>query len=222
MHSSTSVYRWAWHPDSAIETLCKLKKWSEPDVENCNPLINTVHPKQLETLWTQITHEQLYMGWLQVVGSLKWQVSFAEYRLFYRALLQKRPIILRSLPIVATPYAQYAKMQWRQRLCEQWTRVSGYTLEILVLTNRRVSYPHYSIRFALIALPTGWRRPIGCLIFKGHFLRKSPIIRSSFSKNDLQFKASYGSLPPCSLPLIPTPPLVADLISTHTDTAGFF
>jgi len=30
--------------------------------------------------------------------------SFAECRLFHRALLQKRPIILRSLLIVATPY----------------------------------------------------------------------------------------------------------------------
>ena len=43
------------------------------------------------------------MGWLQLVGSLKLQVSFAEYGLFYRSLLQKRPIILRSLLIVATP-----------------------------------------------------------------------------------------------------------------------
>jgi len=46
----------------------------------------------------------LCIGWLQVVGSFKLHVSFAEYRLFYRALLQKRPIILRSLLIVATPY----------------------------------------------------------------------------------------------------------------------
>jgi len=44
------------------------------------------------------------MGWLRLVGSLKLQVSFAEYGLLYRALLQKRPIILRSLLIVATPY----------------------------------------------------------------------------------------------------------------------
>jgi len=44
------------------------------------------------------------MGWLRFVGSLKLQVSFAEDSLFYRALLQKRPIILRKLPIVATPY----------------------------------------------------------------------------------------------------------------------
>jgi len=32
------------------------------------------------------------------------QVSFAEYSLFYRALVQNRPITLRSLLIVATPY----------------------------------------------------------------------------------------------------------------------
>jgi len=44
------------------------------------------------------------MGWLRLVGSLKLQVSFAEYSLFYRALLQKTPVILRSLQIIATPY----------------------------------------------------------------------------------------------------------------------
>ena len=31
----------------------------------------------------------LGMGWLRLVGSLKLQVSFKEYSLFYRALLQK-------------------------------------------------------------------------------------------------------------------------------------
>ena len=41
---------------------------------------------------------KLDMGWLQRVGSLKLQVSSAEYCLFYRTLLQNRPTILRSLP----------------------------------------------------------------------------------------------------------------------------
>jgi len=43
------------------------------------------------------------MGWLRLVGSLKLQVSFAEYSLFYRARLQKRPIIFRSLLIRSYP-----------------------------------------------------------------------------------------------------------------------
>ena len=59
------------------------------------------------------TIERLYdthMGWLRLVGSLKLQVSFAEYSLYYRFFLQKRPIILRSLLIVATPYAKKRRM----------------------------------------------------------------------------------------------------------------
>jgi len=53
------------------------------------------------------TLQDCHTGWLRLVGSLKLQVSFAEYRLFYRALLQKRPVILTSLLIVATPYTNF-------------------------------------------------------------------------------------------------------------------
>ena len=47
------------------------------------------------------------MGWLQLVRSLKVQVSFAKepYKTDY--ILQKSPMILRSLLIVATPYILY-------------------------------------------------------------------------------------------------------------------
>ena len=44
------------------------------------------------------------MGWLRSAGSIKLQVSFAEYRLFYRSLLQKRRIIFSILLTKATPY----------------------------------------------------------------------------------------------------------------------
>jgi len=68
-----------------------------------------MHKWQPSLIVRDMTHAQvpwlkLTMGWLQCVGSLKLQVSFAEYILFYRALLQLRPLILRSNLIVATPY----------------------------------------------------------------------------------------------------------------------
>jgi len=52
--------------------------------------------------------KRLSMGWLRLVGSLKLQVSFAKepYKTDY--ILQKGPIILRSLLIVATPYTYRA------------------------------------------------------------------------------------------------------------------
>jgi len=46
----------------------------------------------------------LTMGWLRLVGFLKLWVSFAKEPYKRDNILQKRPIILRSLLIVATPY----------------------------------------------------------------------------------------------------------------------
>jgi len=47
----------------------------------------------------------IYMGWLRLVGSLKLQVSFAKEPYKREDILEKRPIILRSLLFVATPCA---------------------------------------------------------------------------------------------------------------------
>ena len=51
------------------------------------------------------------MGWLSLIGSFKFYDSFAEYNLFYRAVLQKRPMFLGSLLIVATSYHASADQQ---------------------------------------------------------------------------------------------------------------
>ena len=45
-----------------------------------------------------------HMGWLPLVGSLKLYVSFAKETYTRDDILQKRPIILRSLLTAATPY----------------------------------------------------------------------------------------------------------------------
>ena len=50
------------------------------------------------------------MGWLRLVGCLKIQVSLQNTGLFCRALLQKRPIFLSILLIVATPYRLLSRL----------------------------------------------------------------------------------------------------------------
>jgi len=47
------------------------------------------------------------MGWLRLVGSLKLRVSCAQEPYKRDDILQKRPIILRTLLILATPYTPY-------------------------------------------------------------------------------------------------------------------
>jgi len=56
----------------------------------------------VDAAWHSI--QNLHMGWLHLVGSLKFQVSFAKEPYKRDYILQKRPVILRSLRIVATSY----------------------------------------------------------------------------------------------------------------------
>jgi len=64
------------------------------------------------------------MRCLRLVGSMKFYVSFPEYSLFYRALLQKRPIILRSLLIVFTAYWIYCIQRLRADFWLVWNCIS--------------------------------------------------------------------------------------------------
>jgi len=65
------------------------------------------------------------------------------------------------------------------------------SIRVTWLIRLDVSYPD-------ISCIKEWRRPIGCLIFLGRFLQKSPIINGSFATNDLQLEAFYWSSPPCN------------------------
>jgi len=106
------------------------------------------------------------MEWLRLVGSLKLEVSLAEYSLFYRALLQKRPKFLRSLLIIATPYPSTTRNSIKHILCRG-----------IQLLYYRIAKTH--------------RTPS---VFVGHFPRTSPLISGSFAERDLPIKASYATL----------------------------
>ena len=75
----------------------------------------------------------LSMGWLHGVGSVKLYVSFAKEPYERDDILQKRPIILRSLLIVASPYQTvcvwthtythtHTHTYTHQIACSLWTR----------------------------------------------------------------------------------------------------
>jgi len=57
------------------------------------------------------------MGWLQWAGSLKSKVSFAKEPCKRDYILQKRPIIWRSLLVVATPYVTWLIHMYYSHVC---------------------------------------------------------------------------------------------------------
>ena len=82
----------------------------------------TENPMQICIHTYMWIYKYVNVGWLRLVDSLKLQVSFAKYCRFYRSLLQKRPIISRSLLSVATP--QHTNMQMCMNIVKntyKWT-----------------------------------------------------------------------------------------------------
>jgi len=99
-----------WNIWDSRETLCESHGNSRQSlfeilaVVNILSLISSVRGEYRaeSSLW----RISITMGWLQSVGSIKFQVSFSEYSLFYRALLKKGPEILSILLTNATPLAE--------------------------------------------------------------------------------------------------------------------
>ena len=83
------------------------------------------------------------MGWLQLVGSIKLQVSFAKdlYKRDY--ILQKRPIVLRSLLIVATPYVHSLEqfiLEYTSNCATGWQRPLGCLKLQIIFRKRATNY----------------------------------------------------------------------------------
>jgi len=85
-------------------------------------------------------------------------ICVREYRLFYRSLLQKKPIILRSLLIVATPYdSRNHATLWLNESCNTHTlhkqacvQCSGYPLSTAVPFSTSPLLRALSIRYVSV------------------------------------------------------------------------
>ena len=78
-----------------------------------------------------LTHD---MGWLRLVGSLKLYVSFAKEPYKRDYILQKRPIFLRSLLVVGTPYYNMWHITYKYIYIYTHTSVCVCVLYSLIMT----------------------------------------------------------------------------------------
>jgi len=89
---------------TALYTLCCCQNRCTPPH---NRFVSLQHTHSVKTPYCPFIQTRFDgnqdMGWLSWVGSLKLKVSFAKEPYKRDSILQKRPIILRSLLIVATP-----------------------------------------------------------------------------------------------------------------------
>jgi len=83
------------------------------------------------------------MGWLQLVGSLKLEESFAHSCLFDRALLQKRPVILRSLLIVATLSTKDSATHCSIALCQTLQHTATHCNKVLPTITALLHYTRF-------------------------------------------------------------------------------
>ena len=129
------------------------------------------------------------------IGCLKLQVIFHKRATDYRALLRKMTSEDKA-PYESSPPCTLIHMHdIDESVTYDWVILSMWRLAHRWVRHIWLSHLIYVRNVVHMNECARWRRLIGCLIFRGHFPQKSPIISGSFVESDLQLKASYGCSP---------------------------
>jgi len=135
------------------------------------------------------------MRWLRLVGSLNLQVSFAKELYKRDNILYKRPIILRSLLTVATPYLSSIYPFYQTLLGNpQFSKIFNPYFQS---TNPYIYIYKYKHIWTFSAIPSKDLYNYKLNTPGDHFPQKNPIF-SAFATIDLHFEASYACAPPCT------------------------
>jgi len=116
VYSFTSMWHGVWHVRDM--TLCDMTLcdtvwhdtvwhdtvWHDTVTWHCVTWLNRCDKAHQVSRPKYRDQSRVTLGWLRLVGSLKFQVSFAKEPYKRNYILRKRPIILRSLQVLATPY----------------------------------------------------------------------------------------------------------------------
>ena len=118
IHTYTHMYTYTYMPSTLSSISQRNTFFQSPFQKSCHVWISHIWSRRQER--AVLLNLDLNYGVASIGRLLQIQVSFAEYSLFYRALLQKRPIILRSLLIVATPYLFSRESETINTLEREW------------------------------------------------------------------------------------------------------
>jgi len=124
-HINESWQTWTSH----VTLLRKMTYKDKGSYESSPPCIT--HARIMRDIWMCDRHVTRWrMGCLQLVGSLKLQVAFAKEPYKTDDIMQKRPIILKSLLIIATPY------QCVTDICDWWLISYPWSISSLLMVSR--------------------------------------------------------------------------------------
>jgi len=134
-HMNIRICMWTYMHTfiSSVQASCNHSWLQHTHIYTCMYTCIRKHTNKQVYIWTYM---HTFMGWLRLVGSLKLHVFFAKEPYKRDYILQKRPIIWRSLLIVDIPYLHFeCALSLSLRVCRPLALTHDHHLPIYIYTH---------------------------------------------------------------------------------------